>query len=111
MGGSCLEPAFRFSAASSGVLLLFNAHIQHSVVLKETTMASPDALFQHVLRQKYGNQRKLKEILDCMYGPGNYKVRVNDSRWRYLFGGCPLFSALSAPLSCNQQVFGTRKLM
>ncbi|KAK4160817.1 hypothetical protein QBC43DRAFT_292461 [Cladorrhinum sp. PSN259] len=43
--------------------------------------APPPTLFQHVLRQKYGNQRVLKEILDYMFGPENYRVRIKNTRW------------------------------
>jgi len=33
---------------------------------------------EETLRQKYNNPRMLVEVLDKMYGRGNYKVKVNN---------------------------------
>jgi len=37
--------------------------------------------FRHVLRQKYANKKKLRDILIDMFGAENYEVTVRDGWW------------------------------
>ncbi|KAK4447303.1 hypothetical protein QBC34DRAFT_409821 [Podospora aff. communis PSN243] len=37
--------------------------------------------YEETLRQKYNNPRLLIQVLDKMYGQGNYKVRTFMNRW------------------------------
>ncbi|KAK4108503.1 hypothetical protein N656DRAFT_784001 [Canariomyces notabilis] len=34
-----------------------------------------------MLRQKYNDPRKLKQVLDKVYGSGNYLVKIMSERW------------------------------
>jgi hypothetical protein len=47
-------------------------------------MADSQGFHRHILRQKYGHQRKLKELLDSRYGLGNYRVRIQEKHWLLL---------------------------
>ncbi|KAK4175752.1 hypothetical protein QBC36DRAFT_330733 [Triangularia setosa] len=38
-------------------------------------------LYEHVMRQKYNDPRKLKSWLDAAYPSGNYAVKIRDNRW------------------------------
>ncbi|KAK4202403.1 hypothetical protein QBC40DRAFT_44056 [Triangularia verruculosa] len=42
---------------------------------------SHQPLYEHVMRQKYNDPRKLKTWLDATYPLGNYAVKVKDNRW------------------------------
>ncbi|KAK0610878.1 hypothetical protein B0T14DRAFT_570808 [Immersiella caudata] len=37
--------------------------------------------YEETLRQKYNNPRLLIQVLDKIYGPGNYKVKTIMNRW------------------------------
>ncbi|KAK7224313.1 hypothetical protein V2G26_012316 [Clonostachys chloroleuca] len=38
-------------------------------------------LYEEVMRQKYNDPAKLRDLLDELYGRGNYSVKTKSSRW------------------------------